>query len=48
MYAAKKGKWYDAVIKEKGNQLNVTIKVGFMSKTLKWKKEQFLCSTLLR
>ena len=39
MYAAKKGKWYDAVIKEKGDQLNVTIKVGFMSKTLEWKKE---------
>ena len=39
LYAAKKGKWYDAVIKEKGNELNVTIKVGFMSKTLKWKKE---------
>lgn len=39
MYAAKKGKWYDATIKEKGNELNVTIKVGFMSKTLKWKKE---------
>ena len=39
MYAARKGKWYDAVIKEKGNQLDVTIKVGFMSKTLNWKKE---------
>jgi len=39
MYAAKKGKWYDAVFKEKGNQLDVTIKVGFMSKTLEWKKE---------
>lgn len=39
MYAAKKGKWYDAVIKEKGNQMDVSIKVGFMSKTLKWKKE---------
>lgn len=39
MYAAKKGKWYDAVLKEKENQLEVKIKVGLMSKTLKWKKE---------
>ena len=39
MYAAKKGKWYDAVLKENGNQLDVTIKVGFMKKTLEWKKE---------
>ena len=38
LYAAKKGEWYDAVIKEKGDQLDVTIKVGWMSKTLKWKK----------
>lgn len=39
MYAAKKGKWYDAVLKEKDNHLDVTIKAGFMSKTLEWKKE---------
>lgn len=39
MYAAKKGKWYDAVLKEKENQLEVKIKVGVMKKTLKWKKE---------
>ena len=39
LYAAKKGKWYDAVLKENGDQLDITIKVGWMSKTLTWKKE---------
>lgn len=39
LYAAKKGKWYDAVLKESGDQLDITIKVGWMSKTLIWKKE---------
>ncbi len=39
LYAAKKGKWYDAVLKENSSQLNITIKVGWMSKTLAWKKE---------
>jgi len=39
LYAAKKGEWYDAVLKENGNQLDITIKVGWMSKTITWKKE---------
>ena len=39
MYAAKKGKWYDAVLKDEGEYLTVKIKVGMMSKTLKWTKE---------
>lgn len=39
IYAAKKGKWYDAILEENGNKLNITIKVGFMSKTLTWEKE---------
>ena len=38
LFAPKKGKWYDATIKEKGEQLEITIKVGFMSKTLEWQK----------
>jgi len=39
MYAAKKGKWYDATLKQKENQLELKIKAGIMSKTIKWKKE---------
>ena len=39
LYAAKRGEWYDAVLKENGNQLDITIKVGWMSKTVEWKKE---------
>ena len=39
IYAAKKGKWYDAILEENGNKLNITIKVGFISKTLTWEKE---------
>ena len=39
IYAAKKRKWYDAILEENGNKLNITIKVGFMSKTLTWEKE---------
>lgn len=39
LFAAKRGKWMDAVLKEKGNQLLVTVKAGFSSKTLEWVKE---------
>jgi len=39
IYAAKKEEWYDATLEEKDNQLNITIKVGWMSKTITWKKE---------
>lgn len=41
LFAAKKGKWLDAVFKEKGNQLLVTVGSGWKSKTLEWTKEQF-------
>ena len=39
LYAAKKGEWYDAVLKENGGQLDITVKVGWMSKTVHWKKD---------
>lgn len=39
LFAAKRGKWMDAVLEEKGNQLQVTVKAGWMSKTLEWRKE---------
>ncbi len=39
IYAAKKGKWYEVILEESGDKLNVTIKVGFKSKTLTWEKE---------
>ena len=38
LYAAKRGKWYDAEISPKANLLEITISVGFISKTLEWKK----------
>ena len=39
LYAPKKGKWIDAVLEEKGEELLITVGSGFMSKTLEWKKE---------
>ncbi|MEM6806899.1 MAG: hypothetical protein AAF696_36195 [Bacteroidota bacterium] len=39
LFAAKKGEWMDAVLKEKDNQLSITVSVGFMSKTIEWAKE---------
>ncbi|MEM6700159.1 MAG: hypothetical protein AAF599_17275 [Bacteroidota bacterium] len=39
LFAAKKGEWMDAVLEEKDNQLLITVKAGFMSKTIKWAKE---------
>jgi len=39
IYAAKRGEWYDAVLEENDNQLDIKIKVGFMSKTIAWKKD---------
>jgi len=39
IYAAKRGEWYDATIKENGDQLDITIKVGWASKTVTWKKD---------
>lgn len=39
MYSPKKNKWFDAVLEEKDEQLQVTVKAGIMSKTLEWKRE---------
>ncbi|NQX84666.1 MAG: hypothetical protein HRT67_01875 [Flavobacteriaceae bacterium] len=39
LYSPKKKKWFDATLKDSGNLLLVTIKAGFMSKTLEWMKE---------
>ena len=36
LFAAKKGKWMDAVLEEKGKQLLITVSAGFMSKTVEW------------
>lgn len=38
LFAAKKGKWVDAVLKVVDNQLVVTVKRGWRSKTLEWAK----------
>ena len=39
LYAIKKGKWVDAEFTPKENSLEITIKVGFMSKTINWKRK---------
>lgn len=39
LFAAKKGEWMDADIKEKNGELSITVSAGFMSKTLEWFKE---------
>ena len=38
LYSAKRGKWYNAELKPEGNKLLVTVKAGFMSKTIEWTK----------
>ncbi|AZQ60789.1 DUF2147 domain-containing protein [Flammeovirga pectinis] len=38
IYAAKKQKWYDATVTPKGDVLKIEISVGFLSKTLEWKR----------
>ena len=38
IYAAKRQKWYDAVLTRKRNILEIEISVGFFSKTIEWKK----------
>ena len=38
IFAAKKQKWYEAVITPKGNTLEIEISVGFFSKTIEWTK----------
>lgn len=39
MFIPKKKKWYNATFKEKGNELLITVKAGFMSKSVAWIKE---------
>ncbi|MEM9821236.1 MAG: hypothetical protein AAF985_09200 [Bacteroidota bacterium] len=39
LFAAKRGKWMDAVLKEEDSQLKVTVKAGWKRKTIKWAKE---------
>ena len=39
LFAAKKGEWMDAELKEKDNKLSITVSAGFMSKTVEWFKE---------
>lgn len=38
IYAPKRKEWYDAEFTPKENSLEITIKVGFMSKTINWKR----------
>lgn len=39
LFAAKKGKWYNAILEEKAGKLLVKVKAGMVSKTLEWTKE---------
>lgn len=39
LYAPRKGEWFDAVLRLKGDLLIVKVGSGFWSKTLEWKKE---------
>jgi hypothetical protein len=38
LFAVKKQEWYDAEFKPEGENMEITIKVGFFSKTVEWKK----------
>ena len=38
LYSAKRKKWYDVEIQPKNELLELKISIGFMSKTLEWKK----------
>lgn len=38
IYTAKKQQWYEAIITPKGNILEIEISVGFITKTVEWKK----------
>lgn len=38
IYAPKKDDWFDAELEVEESTLEITISVGFMSKTLEWKK----------
>ena len=39
VYSPKRKEWYDAEFTRKGEILEVTISVGFFSKTIEWKKQ---------
>lgn len=39
LYSPRKNEWFDAVLKAEGNKLLLTVKSGWMSKTLEWAKE---------
>ena len=39
LFAAKRGEWMDAVLQEVDNQLAITVKAGWMSKTVEWSRE---------
>ncbi|MCA0931371.1 DUF2147 domain-containing protein [Lutimonas saemankumensis] len=39
IYAAKRKEWYDVEITPKNNLLKLKIDIGFMSKSLEWKKQ---------
>ncbi len=38
LYAARKKKWVDAKMSREDETLKIKVKVGFMSKTIEWKK----------
>lgn len=39
LYSPRKENWFDAVLKVKGNQLSVTVKSGWTSKTVEWTRK---------
>lgn len=39
LFAVKRGKWMDAVLEEKSNQLLITVNAGLRNKTLKWLRD---------
>jgi len=39
VYSPKRKEWYDAEFIQKGNKLNLKMKVGFFSKTVEWIKK---------
>jgi len=39
LFAAKKGEWVDATLKEEEGKLLVTVDVGWTSKTIKWSRD---------
>ncbi len=39
LYAPKRKEWYDAEMEKDGDILEITVSVGFFSKTVEWKKK---------